>query len=118
MSYKLGTKCVHCRRGLRLEEAPKMTAVSRSSAVRKLHVLAAKRYQQKITATTQWFNDKALAEDVVRYLNVQIKKDEHLSTTYFAPPRNGITQKWLSRGKNREGIEAALGDLHLEASRR
>jgi hypothetical protein len=114
-SYKSGTKCSVCRRGSRIEQAAKITADSRTSAALKLHQLVAKRFQKKITANPEWFKDAALAEEIVLYLNAQIRKDQHLLTIYSTPPRNGITKKWLNWEKNQMGIATQLRTLKRAA---
>jgi hypothetical protein len=70
--------------------------------------LAASRFRGKIVNIPRWSEDRELTNSIVSYLNEEILKTPKLRAIYYAPPRNGITTKWIARTKNRVGIEVCV----------
>jgi hypothetical protein len=104
-TYKRGTLCATCQRLRSLQSAAQSTAEARHRAEEKLYELAAKRFGRRLQSNDNWAQDAALNEQMIEYLNSEIKANAELSKVY---PKD-ITKKWLGWEKNQMSIEAAVG---------
>lgn len=100
-TYKRGILCPECQRGRSLESAVRSTSKARESAEKELYRLAAQRFGKRLLKTSDWRSNRQFKTAIVDFLNSQIKGTDSLKSVY---PR-GITGKWLSWSKNRDGIE-------------
>jgi hypothetical protein len=110
-AYKRGTLCPECQRGHSLASALRSTSEARKTAEKELYRLAARRFGKRLLKTADWHRGREFKATVVDFLNCQIMKTDRLKSVY----QRGITGKWLSRSKNRNGIdEVARGEEHAK----
>lgn len=103
-TYPNGTHCPECLRKRSQASAGGATHKARKEAERKLYDLAAKRFKRKLLKTPDWHRDVALRTEVLEFLNEQIERTDSLKRVY----PNGVSGKWLSWFKNRNGIDRAV----------
>jgi hypothetical protein len=113
-TYKSGTRCKECRAARRISTAIASTTLGRTEAERELYGLAAAHFRRVITNNAEWHESDKVRRNMIEYLNGKILKSEKLSSIYYAPPRSGLTTKWLARARNRDGIMAAFRAAGVE----
>jgi hypothetical protein len=107
-TYPNGTHCSPCRRKRSLESAEKATYKARKEAERRLWVLAAKRFKTQLLKTANWHREPKFKAKIVEFLQRRIERSDSLKRAY----PSGITGKWLSWSKNRNGIDkSAKGEI-------
>ncbi len=102
--YKSGTRCPDCTRKTSLLSAQESTKAHRLDGEAMLYKVAAARFSKQITRCPDWYKDSGVVSEIIGQLNREIEKRATLKSLY----PNGLTQKWLSWQKNREGIMQTL----------
>ncbi len=111
-SYEGGTLCDRHKRVRSQSSARAVTAVDRQLAKNTLHRLAAKRFSRKISPGSQWFTEPKLKTAIADFLNLQIERNDLLTSIYLKGGRQGISGKWVANSKNWTAIEAILKDVN------
>jgi hypothetical protein len=111
-AYKRGTWCPKCQPVRSQEAAVLSTCKARKQAESELYRRAAKQLGERIAKQPNWYRDLTLKAEVIDFLNEQIANGDSLLSVY----RHSLTGKWLSRSKNRDGIErAAKEKIHAKS---
>lgn len=107
--YPRGAACPGCAR---VRSAVLSTFEARKQAESELYHLIARRFGKHIAEQPNWHRDVKLRTKIVDSLNRRIAKRNKLASVY----ERGLTDKWLSWAKNRDGIEEAVkGKVHAES---
>ena len=111
--YKRGTLCLSCKGLGRQQSIVSATLKARRLAAQKLFDAVASSFGRKITKSTDWTKERLLRAKIVEKLNALVERDRSLQTIYPTP----LTDRWLAREKNQQGITEAISKLNAPSRR-
>jgi len=106
------SRLIACPGCARTRSAVLSTSNARKEAEMEVYRLVAKRFRKQVAKSVAWHQDQKLRARIIRFINARIADGDTLRRVY----RHSLTGKWLSRSKNRIGIEEIVkGEIHAQS---